>query len=391
MGQLTAPGMNALRHTSYPSSPGTRDPVFVFCNSSGTVKGNLNAVSPGGTGPFTFSWYKWNDATKGFTQLIKTETGLLSSAIGNLDEGGYRVNITSGSGYSTNLTGWIFIDAPHSVAKLQNRTCDYVALNGTAIVDTFYYSDPTGGQRIRLPNGVKFLWSSDPGSAIPYPDIEINPQTFNPPLVDVTYKLIVTDSLTCSSESSFFYESIHVKADFSVEPSSGEAPLEVTFTDKSIRAATYLWEFGDDSVSVLSNPLPHTYYIPDEYSVKLTIESDLHCIDSVRFDKIVVDDSYLGIPNVFTPNEDGINDKFMVDKTSLRYISVKIYSRSGIKVFDFYGEGKILKEWDGWDGHVGNTSGMASPGVYFYIIRALGWDDKEYDSKEYRGFVYLYR
>ena len=75
MGQLTAPGMNALRHTSYPSSPGTRDPVFVFCNSSGTVKGNLNAVSPGGTGPFTFSWYKWSDATKGFTQLIKTETG----------------------------------------------------------------------------------------------------------------------------------------------------------------------------------------------------------------------------------------------------------------------------------------------------------------------------
>ena len=91
------------------------------------------------------------------------------------------------------------------------------------------------------------------------------------------------------------------KADFSVDPSSGEAPLEVTFTDKSIRASKYRWEFGDDSVSVLSDPEPHTYYIPDEYSVKLTIESDLHCIDSVRFDKIVVDPSALAIPNVFTP------------------------------------------------------------------------------------------
>jgi gliding motility-associated-like protein len=391
MGQLTAPGMNAVRHTSYPSSPGTKDPVFIFCNSSGTVKGNLNAVSPGGTGPFTFSWYKWSDATKGFTQLIRTETGLLSSAIGNLDEGGYRVNISNGSGYSTNLTGWIFIDRPYALAKLQNRTCDYVALSGTAAVDTFFYSDPTGGQNIRLPNGVKFLWSSDPVSAIPYPDIEINPQTFSPPLVDVTYKLLVTDSLTCGNESSFFYESIHVKADFSVEPSSGEAPLEVTFTDKSIRAATYLWEFGDDSVSVLSNPKPHTYYIPAEYSVKLTIESALHCIDSLRFDKIVVDESWLDIPNVFTPNEDGINDKFMVDKTSLRYISVNIFSRNGVKVYGFYGEDQILKEWDGWDGHVGNSSANASPGVYFYIIKALGWDDVKYDSKEYRGFVYLYR
>jgi gliding motility-associated-like protein len=391
MGQLTAPVANAVRYTSYPSSPGVKNPVFIFCNSSGTVKGSLNAVSPGGTGPFTFSWYKWSDATKGFTQLLKTETSLLSSVIGNLDEGGYRVNISNGSGYSTNLTGWIFTDKPYALAKLQNRTCDYVALSGTATVDTFFYSDPTSGQRIRLPNGVKFLWSSDPASTIPYPDIEINPQTFSPPLVDVTYKLVVTDSLTCSNESSFFYESIHVKADFSVDPSSGEAPLEVTFTDKSVRAATYKWEFGDDSISVLSNPKPHTYYIPDEYSVKLTIESALHCIDSVRFDKIVVDPSSLAIPNVFTPNEDGINDKFMVDKTSLRYISVIIFSRNGTKVYDFYGEGKILKDWDGWDGHVGNTSAKASPGVYFYIIKALGWDDIKYDSKEYRGFVYLYR
>jgi len=383
--------MNAVRFTSYPSAPAVKDPVFIYCNSSGTAKGSLNAVSPGGTGPFTFSWYKWSDAANGFTVFLSTETGVMNSTIGNLDEGGYRVNISNGSGYNTNLTAWIFTDRPAAFGKLQNRTCDYVALSGKAAVDTFFYSDPSGGQRIRLPNGVRFLWSSDPVSAIPYPDIDINPQTFNPPLVDVTYKLQVTDSMGCSAESSFFYESIHVKADFSVEPSSGEAPLEVTFTDKSVRAATYKWEFGDDSVSVLSNPKPHTYYIPDEYSVKLTIESALHCIDSVRFEKIVVDDSKLEIPNVFTPNEDGINDKFMVNKTSLKYISVSIFSRNGIKVYDFYGEGQILKEWDGWDGHVRNSSARASPGVYFYIIKAQGWDDIRYDSKEYRGFVYLYR
>jgi len=391
MGQLTAPGMNAVRYTSYPSSPGVKDPVFVYCNPSGTVKGSLNAVSPGGTGPFTFSWYRWSDVTKGFTVLINSETGVMSSAISNLDEGGYRVSISNGSGYNVSLTGWIFTDRPSSLAKLQNRTCDYVALNGKAVVDTFFYSDPAGGQRIRLPNGVRFLWSSDPVSSIPYPDIEINPQTFNPPLENVTYKLLVTDSLGCTGESTFFYESIHVKADFSVDPSSGEAPLEVTFTDKSVRAVTYLWEFGDDSVSVLSTPKPHTYFIPKDYSVKLTVESALHCIDSVRFDKIVVDKSKLGIPNVFTPNEDGINDKFMVNKSSLRYISIVIFSRNGTKVYDFYGEGQILKEWDGWDGNVGNSSAKASSGVYFYIIKALGWDDVKYDSKEYRGFVYLYR
>lgn len=391
LGQLTAPGMTTVRYASYPSAPGTKDQVFIYCNSSGNIKGNLNAVSPGGTGPFNFSWYKWNEITKGFTDFIITETGVLSSAINNLDEGGYRVTISNGAGYNTSLTGWIFTDKPYAMASLQNRTCDYVALKGVAAIDTFFYSDPFTGQRITLPDKFRFLWSSDPPSSIPYPDIELNPQTFDPPLVDVTYQLEVTDSFTCSSVSSFFYESIHVNADFSVDPSSGEAPLEVTFTDKSVRGFAYRWEFGDDSVSTLSSPKPHTYYIPGEYSVNLIIESELHCIDSMRFDKIVVDESLLEIPNVFTPNGDGINDIFMVNKKSLKYISVDIFSRSGVKVYSFYGEGPILKEWDGWDGSVGNSSAKASPGVYFYIIKALGWDDIEYDSKEYRGFVHLYR
>jgi gliding motility-associated-like protein len=389
-GQLTAPGSNTVRYTQYPSSPTVRDPVFVFCGSTGNTTGTLTAVSPGGTGPFTFTWYRWNEVSRGFTQLILTESGVLSSSATNLEEGGYRVSI-SGPGYNTSLTGWIFIDRPRSTAALQNRTCEYVALTGTAAVDTFFYSDPTGGARIRLPNGVRFRWSSEPVSAIPYPEIDITPQTFDPPLEDVTYRLTVTDSMGCSTAASFFYESIHVKADFTAEPSKGEAPLEVTFTDKSVRADKYKWEFGDDSVSVLSSPSPHTYFIPGKYSVKLTVESALHCIDSMRFSSIEVEESSLAIPNVFTPNDDGMNDRFMVDKTSLRFISVKVFSRNGMKVYDFYGEGQVLKDWEGWDGNVGNSSAKAGPGVYFYVIRALGWDDVKYDSREYRGFVYLYR
>ena len=73
LAQLTAPGSNAVRYTSYPTSPGVNDPVFIYCNPAGTQKGSLNAVSPGGTGPFTFSWYKWNDVTKSFSILLKTE------------------------------------------------------------------------------------------------------------------------------------------------------------------------------------------------------------------------------------------------------------------------------------------------------------------------------
>lgn len=390
--QLSAPGMNAVRYTSYPSAPTTKDPIFIYCNASGTQKGNLNAGSPYGTGPFNFAWYKWSDLTKSFSTSLKTETGVLVSSLTNLDQGGYKVIISGG--YDTTFVGWIFTDKPFSSAALQNQTCDYVALTGKAAIDTFYYNNISNGLPVKLPNGVSFLWSSDPQSTIPFPDFTLNPQTFDPPLVDVTYNLQVSDSFGCISESSFFYPSIHVKADFSVDPDNGQAPLVVTFTDKSVRAVEYRWEFGDgkDSISTLSNPPPHTYYIPGDYSVELTVKSSLGCIDSIRPDKkISVDKSELNIPNVFTPDGDGLNDNFIVESKSLRNISVEIYSRSGLKVYSFYGVGDLLREWKGWDGNVNSSSVKAAPGVYFYVIRASGWDNILYNGKLYRGFFYLYR
>lgn len=391
LAQLTAPGSNAVRFASYPSSPGVKDPVFVFCNPEGTQTGSLTAESPGGTGPFDFTWYMWSDATTSFSIFRKSENGVTNSSYAGLAEGGYRVNINDGAGYDTNLTAWIFLDKPFSEASLKNRTCDYVALKGRAAVDTFFYRDPVNGNLRMLPNGRKFLWSSSPSSSIPYPDFFLEPQTFNPPLEDVTYQLVVTDSLTCSGTSSFFYESIHVNADFSILPMEGEAPLEVSFTDKSVRGYIYKWEFGDKTESDMKDPPPHTYNRPGQYSVKLTIESGLHCIDSLRSDSIKVQESSLAIPNVFTPDGDGYNDFFMVESTSMRFISMEIYSRSGLKVYGFSGEGEILREWTGWNGKINNSAIEARPGVYFYIIRALGWDDKRYDSKSYRGTVYLYR
>jgi len=405
-GQLSAPGSRTVRYTVYPSSPLVHDPIFIYCNSSGSQKGELRAASPKGTGPFNFTWYRWNDALNTFNELIRTDNGVLSSTVSNLDEGGYRVVISGG--YDTTLTGWMHIDRPVAQASLRNRTCDYVALSGGIAADDFFYDDIATGSRIKLPNGVRFLWSSDPESVIPFPDFEKNPQTFTPPLEDVTYNLQVSDSFGCVTESSFFYESIHVKAEFTADPVKGDAPLEVLFTDKSVRGNyKYTWDFGEktpdgkkvpdwvvnkDSLWIFAEPVSHKYFIPGEYSVSLTIESDLHCIDSFRLEpEIVVDPSDLEIPNVFSPNGDGINDYFIPFSKSLRYIAVEIFSRSGIRVYNFIGEGENLAAWKGWDGNVNESSSKASPGVYYYVIRALGWDDIKYDGKPQRGFVYLYR
>ncbi len=398
-GQLTAPGSNAVKYTSYFSSPGVRDPIFIYCNSTGSVTGTLTAHHPGGDGTYEFEWFRWNDLTNSFSIPLKTEAGVSLSTINNLSEGGYRVEIDS-AGKTTILTGWILFDLPPvAVAKLANplKNCNYVALDGdtSSAVKIFSYKDPATGIPKRLFNKLTILWSSNPVSSIPYPDLDIDPITYTPPLEDVTYTLKV-NSLGCSNESSFFYESIHVKADFTPSPEKGEAPLRVNFKDNSIRGYSYEWEFGDDSLKTYLKPemtdsIYHTYYKPGEYSAKLTIESELHCIDSLRFNYIVVEPSSLNVPNVFTPDGDGYNDWFIVDSKSLKFLSVEVFSRSGLKVYGFTGEGERLKNWTGWDGNINNSSSRAIPGVYFYIIRALGWDDVKWDSKEFRGFLYLYR
>jgi len=105
--QLTAPGMSAVRYTLYPSAPAVKDPVFIYCNTTGSQKGALTANSPGGTGPFNYSWYQWSDVTKSFSDFIKTESAVLTSSLTNLPEGGYKVIISGG--FNTSLAGWIFI------------------------------------------------------------------------------------------------------------------------------------------------------------------------------------------------------------------------------------------------------------------------------------------
>jgi gliding motility-associated-like protein len=386
--QITAPESRAVRMTDYPATT-RHDPIFIFCIAGAGDTGSLTAASPGGTAPFTFVWTMFDQTTGSYSIPVKTETGVTSTA-GGLAEGGYKVNISDGLGYNTDLYAWVNLDKPVANAALLNFTCDYVALDGTKAPDNFYYYDPSTGASRRLPNGVSHLWSSTPPSAIPYPDLEIDPVTFSPPLVDVRYTLQVTDSFGCASSSSFDYTSIHVKAEFTAEPTEGESPLEVIFTDKSVRGFHYTWKFGDDSISVQPDPGTHTYYIPGVYYAVLTIESELTCTDTDSI-RITVDPSSLQIPNVFTPNDDGINDFFMPEKKSLKYVNLQIFAKSGHRVYSYEGEGEALRDWQGWDGKINNSERLAIPGTYYYVMRAIGYDDVEYKGKEYRGALYLFR
>lgn len=392
-GQIRGNGVTVMVPAQYPSGFGRTDTIYIFCSpdeNGEAVKGSLTAFPPGGVAGWNFSWQQYNASGGTYDLPFRTDNGVASSQVDSLESGGYRVHITDAASLDTFLYAWVYIDTPYVKASLQNFTCDYVALHGEALTAPYVYYDPADQQPLTLTNGISFQWSSVPDSDIPFPTLEINPITYSPPYEDTWYKLEITDSFSCTNYDEFFYETIHVKADFEPDPNQGEAPLEVSFVNKSVNAVSFEWNFGDDTTSILETPEPHTYYIPGDYRPVLIARSEEGCTDSIAYEFITVDPSEVAIPNAFSPNEDGYNDYFRIYSKSLRFVYMQVFSRSGQKVYEFSGRGTALQEWQGWDGRV-NGNGKAAPGLYFYIIRAVGWDDVVYEGKEYRGFVYLFR
>ena len=84
------------------------------------------------------------------------------------------------------------------------------------------------------------------------------------------------------------------------------------------------------------------------------------------------------IPNVFSPNHDGINDYFFVNEMLLyKPVHLIVYNRWGMKVFE---DENYENNWDG-DNLVGRP---LEPDTYFYVLKMTGGDNRA-------GFVTIVR
>ena len=163
-----------------------------------------------------------------------------------------------------------------------------------------------------------------------------------------------------------------VTAIINATPTSGILPLEVYFGNGSQGATSYFWDFGDGNTSTVFDP---TYIYNDEgiFQVMLIATNGI-CYDTAFINIETTPTSSFVIPNVFTPNGDGNNDVFTVLATNLKSIEGEIFNRWGQKMF----------AWDNingyWDGRT--LSGSEAPdGTYFYIIKAVGKDGKEFSKQ----------
>lgn len=85
----------------------------------------------------------------------------------------------------------------------------------------------------------------------------------------------------------------------------------------------------------------------------------------------------ISIPNAFTPDADGLNDKFAPILYDHKSVSITVINRTGNVVYN--GD-------EGWDGTYKNNP--CDQNIYLYRIVVVDSDDKEY---EYLGTVFLLR
>ncbi|PID94411.1 MAG: hypothetical protein CSA95_03055 [Bacteroidetes bacterium] len=204
------------------------------------------------------------------------------------------------------------------------------------------------------------------------------------------YTLTVVDSVGCRVEATGTvetYEAPGVEAEADPEIIYTQNP-KIKFTAESDEALTYYWDFGDTTSSVEQNP-EHIYKKlaanVTAYEAWVFVEDINGCVDSTAV-SLPVQEAQVEIPNVFTPNGDGVNDFFEARITNDESRTLTdIYKSSVMVVYNLHGQKVYVNnEFSGqpgtsWDG------GNHDDGTYFYILRCKGY----FKEDLFQGAIHL--
>jgi gliding motility-associated-like protein len=176
----------------------------------------------------------------------------------------------------------------------------------------------------------------------------------------------------------------------STQITDGEAPLAVTFkanpTAVGDYTPSYEWQFFRKESETSQTRILVRYEEDTEYtfveSGTFTIQliaTFVNGTDTVLRQAapitVTISESKLEMPNAFSPNNDGYNDKYKAKPGYKSIVSFHAY------IFNRWGQ--KLYEWDnvadGWDGtHNGHD---VPDGVYFVLVKAKGADGRDYNIR----------
>jgi gliding motility-associated-like protein len=347
----------------------------------------LFVSASGGYAPYVYEW----------TTLTGNPTGSGDTITGSISQNGtvsYLVTATDNCNFSGTDTVTI-------------------TMNQTLAIDTMGTEPSTC-----LPTGV--VWGLAIGTT-GIPSFNwTGPGPENPNFIDASvwenipsgwYYFTVTDDV-CTVNDSVFVDLLDPPvASFTVNPLSGCSPLEVTITNNSQNATSYLWNLGDNTTNTTTDlsGFTHTYTdstMNQSYVIQLIAQQGQFCADTTVIGVIttvcgctnpeadnfnpnatvddgscIFPDPVIEAPNVFTPNLDGSNDIYTVQWKNLKKLRLIIFNRWGNVLYDETSEDltNMVPSWDG---------GNAEEGVYFYRYEGVGITGQELEG---HGFLHLVR
>lgn len=194
-----------------------------------------------------------------------------------------------------------------------------------------------------------------------------------------TVKLVVTDATSVDSLIRQSYVTVvdTPTANFMVSGDSLYPSFFYVFVADSMPNYHFSWNFGEETMTDTSAVMYHIFQSKGSKPMYLVVDNNAagQCVDTA-FSTIMVSDS-IKVPNVFTPNGDGINDDFEIKTNGVNTYRFQVFNRWGAIVYMFIGK-RIY-----WDGR--SSAGVVlESGTYFFVLTS---EDGTGYSKN--GFIFL--
>jgi len=299
----------------------------VTCN--GFNNGAINVTVSGGALPYS---YRWNDFD------LNEDRSSLAPAT-------YSVTVTYNNSCTTSISATITEPAGVTLQPtVNNPTCETLGNDGSVAVAAAGGTQPYG-----------FLWSNGVTAGT------------NPQLGPGSYTLTVTDAHGCTLSDVY---TLNYQYDFVVDASPfvtidlGETTILTSTIAGTAGNTTSTWTPSYalgciDCASPDASPVYSTLY-------KVTVQNDVGCLSTDTVTVRVTPKYDVFVPNVFTPNNDNVNDLFRIfgKLEGLEYMQIQIFNRIGEKVFESYDH---QFTWDG------TFQGIAQiPQIFTYQLK-LTW------------------
>lgn len=229
--------------------------------------------------------------------------------------------------------------------------------------------------------GESFSWNFGDGTT----SKEVNPIHLYSTPGTYVIRLVVQDSNTCN-----FIDSTNITvnvsgkpiASFTYTPNPPQENTPVEFANSSTGADRYIWKFGDGDTLLTTSlsPVKHIFNETKLYNTCLIVLNNTGCPDTTCQPLQARITPLLDVPNAFTPNGDGMNDKVFVRGFGISQMTWRIYNRWGALVFE------TSDRTAGWDG---TYKGSIQPNEVYHYVLDVEYSDNSKSQK--KGDITLLR